>query len=284
MALLEHGEGLRPAHRALLGNCPGQLGLLLGQHRGQPLTAANDDVGLAGGQGGLARHHFAHRARCRLHLEQLLANRWQILGGKRLGIQPQARRDQADHWQVVVVYRNPRAALAGPDRQQIIEIGGIDPVGVVGDGVVAELLGHRIGGAIDAVAGGHHHLGEEVVGGQLVIRQRGQQAGFDGARHVDGIDHQHVPVAGPRLLEHGKGGTGTLILAQIDGDSVGLLEGLDQRGIGVVAPHQGIEAVLGLGGHRRQAEQSTGGQAGGLRKTDLVHVVISRCWVAAGSD
>ncbi len=91
---------------------------------------------------------------------------------------------------------------------------------------------------VDAV---HLHLGKEVGEGQLVFRQRLEQALFDAARHVDRIDHHHVPVAGLRLLDDRQSGAGALEFLDVDLDVVGLLERLQQRRIGVIAPDQGVE-------------------------------------------
>ena len=55
------------------------------------------------------------------------------------------------------------------------------------------------------------------------------------------IDHHDVPVAGLRLLDNGEAGAGALEFLDVDLDAVGLLEGLEQRRVGMVAPDQRVE-------------------------------------------
>ena len=76
---------------------------------------------------------------------------------------------------------------------------------------------------------------------QLVFGQGLEQALFHAARNVDGIDHHDIPVAGLGLVDNGKAGAGAFKLLDVDLDAVGILERLEQGGIRVVAPDQGIE-------------------------------------------
>ena len=97
------------------------------------------------------------------------------------------------------------------------------------------------------------HLGIEIGEGQLVLGQGLEQALFDAARHVDRIDHHDVPVAGLRLVDDGEAGAGALELLDVDLDAIGILEGLEQSGVGMVAPDQGVEL-------RRRGGGTTEGQ------------------------
>ena len=66
------------------------------------------------------------------------------------------------------------------------------------------------------------------------------------AIHVHRVDHHHVPVAGLGLLDDGEARTRALELLDVHLDAGGVLEGLQQVRVGMVAPDQGIE-ILGGG-------------------------------------
>ena len=124
---------------------------------------------------------------------------------------------------------------------QRLHVGGVDLVLVEADRVVAELLGDAVALAVDLGELIHRTSGKRSAERQLVLRQRLEQALLDAARHVDRVDHHHVPVAGLRLLDDGEAGAGALEFLDVDLDAVGLLEGLQQRRIGMVAPDQRVE-------------------------------------------
>ena len=85
--------------------------------------------------------------------------------------------------------------------------------------------------------------------------------GFDRAGHVHGVDHQHIPVTRLRLFKDGKARCGAFVFLQVHLDAELFLERLDQRGIGVVAPHQRVQFLRKSGGGGQ--EKGKGGQAAG---------------------
>jgi hypothetical protein len=81
---------------------------------------------------------------------------------------------------------------------------------------------------------------------------------------VDRVQHQHIPVAGLRLLEDRERFAGGRELLGVDLDAVGLLEGLQQTRVRVIAPDQCID-FLGRLGAANDGEAADGGGAGGTR-------------------
>ena len=133
------------------------------------------------------------------------------------------------------------------ERRHRLHVGRIDLGFVEADGVVAELLRDRVALAADHRRAVHLHFHEQVAEGQLVLGQRLEQALLDRARHVDRVDHHHVPIARLGLLDDRHPRAGAFEFLDVDLDAIGLLERLQQRGIGVVAPDQGVELLSGGG-------------------------------------
>ena len=135
---------------------------------------------------------------------------------------------------------------------------GLDLVLVVGDRIVAELLRHGIALAVFHRLLFHQQFRIEVGNRQCVIRQGIEQSLFDDAGHVDAVDHQHIPVAGLRLLDQRQRLAGALIDFEIDLDSGFFGEGFDQIGIVMIAPHQSIDFIGGSGRHRHGERDQRG--------------------------
>ena len=88
---------------------------------------------------------------------------------------------------------------------------------------------------------GQVDLGEEVVPREIVRVQLRQPPGLGHAWHVDRIDDEDVPIARLGLLEDPEADARSLVVLDVHRDAVGLLERAEQLGIGVIAPHQGVQ-------------------------------------------
>ena len=183
-----------------------------------------------------------------LHLEQLVLDGGQVGLGqiRRLLADGQCR--HADHRQVVVVDGDAALVLVAGQRRQRLHVGRIDLGLVEADRVVAELFGDAVALAVDDGGARPSSLrGKRSAQGSLSSGS-GSNRPFSTPRGTSmRVDHHHVPVAGLRLLDDGEAGAGALELLDVDLDVVGLLEGLQQRRIGMVAPDQRVE----IGGLRR---------------------------------
>ena len=105
-----------------------------------------------------------------------------------------------------------------------------------------------------------------------------EQAAVDAAADVHRVDHHHVPVAGLRLLDDGEAGTGALELLDVHLDAGGVLEGLQQVGVGVVAPDERVQIRGGGGGVG--THEGHGGERGAeetARETVTVILRFSLC-------
>ena len=114
------------------------------------------------------------------------------------------QRRHADHRQIIVVDGDAALVFRVGQRGHRLHVGDIDLGVVEADRVVAELFGDAVALAVDHGRAVHLHFREEVGEGKLVLRQRLEQALLDAARHVDRIDHHHVPVARLRLLDQAR--------------------------------------------------------------------------------
>ena len=239
--ILEHGERLRPQHRAFLRDREIERRVFLGQPRRYEFAAAHQNVDLARAQRGLARDDLADQLCVRLHLQQHVLDGRQVCLRQFRGLLADRQRRHADDRQIVIVDGDAALVFFVGQRRQGLHVSRVGLLFVVGDRVVAELLCDRVALAVNDGGTIHLHFGKKVGEGQLFLRQRLEQAFFDAARDVDRIDHHHVPVAGLRLLDQCKPRARALELLDIDLDAVGFLEGLQQRRIGMVAPDQRVE-------------------------------------------
>lgn len=167
----------------------------------------------------------------------------------------------ADDRQVIVIDGDLALILVAGQRSHRLHVRRIDLGLVVADRVVAEFFGDAVALAVDDGGTIHLHLGKEVGQRQLVFRQRLEQALFDTSRYVDAVDHHHIPVAGLRLFDNCHAGPGALEFLDVDLDAIGLLEGLQQRRVGVIAPDQGVEirSLTEVTRRQQQRRRSTRG-------------------------
>ena len=124
----------------------------------------------------------------------------------------------------------------------------------------------------------HQHLGENLGDGQLVLGQGVEQVALNAAADVHRVDHHHVPVAGLGLLDDGEAGTRALELLDVDLDAGGVLEGLQQVRVGMIAPDEGIQIRGGGGGVRPHEGHGCNGSAEKpARETVDGHFGVSPC-------
>ena len=173
---------------------------------------------------------------------------------------PMRQGGHADDGQVIVI--DGDAALVFCIEQGIhgLHVGGINLGVVEADGVVAEFFGNAVALAVHLGGAIHGDFGVEIGQWQLVFGQGLEQALFNAARNVDGIDHHDIPVAGLGLVDNGKAGAGAFELLDVDLDAIGILEGLEQGGVRMVAPDQGVE--IGGGGRRNDGDAGNCSGAG----------------------
>ena len=103
LRILEHGERLRPEHRAFLGDGEVERRIFLGEARRHPFAAADQDIDLAGGERRLAGGDLADQLGIGLHLEQHVLDRRKVGFGQFGGLLAERQRRHADDRQVVVV-------------------------------------------------------------------------------------------------------------------------------------------------------------------------------------